>query len=60
MLDLLKGIEFVNEKEINEEKELLINYSDEARYPSEQAYREIDSIIESFDNTAFGLRKWGV
>lgn len=59
MLELLNGIEFVNEKEINEE-ELVINYSDEARYPSEQAYREVDLIIESFDNTSFGLRKWGV
>ena len=59
MLELLNGIEFVNEKEINEE-ELVINYSDEARYPSEQTYREIDSIIDSFDNSAFGLRKWGV
>ncbi|WRM43364.1 hypothetical protein [Staphylococcus phage LY01] len=58
MLEFLSGIEFVNEKEINEE-ELLINYSDKARYPSEQTYREIDSIIESFDNSAFGLRKWG-
>lgn len=55
----LNGIEFVNEKEIKEE-ELLFNYSDEARYPSEQAYREVDLIIEGFDNTAFGLRKWGV
>ena len=57
MLELLNEIEFVNE--INEE-ELLMNYSDEARYPSEQTYKEIDSIIESFNNSAFGLRKWGV
>lgn len=56
MLDLLNEIEFM---EINEE-ELLNNYSDEARYPSEQTYKEIESILDSFDNSAFGLRKWGV